>query len=168
MRIRILRDYYCARCPIVKRSPRSTGVRLLLGVTDVSGRRVLDFGCSNWRNSKYLESLGAYAVRMDAIPDTRPDVVAYPTHLPFRDKAFDVVLYTHVLMFLESKNHWPGALKEAARIIREHLVLETYAVNHGGAISYTVNELLDLLDGWEVVRRNVRKDMQNLVLRPGR
>jgi SAM-dependent methyltransferase len=168
MRIKILRDHYCARCPIVKRSPRSTGVKLLLGVTDVRSWHVLDFGCSNWRNSKYLESLGAYAVRMDAIPDTKPDVVAYPTHLPFRDKAFDVVLYTHVLMFLESKSHWPSALKEAARVIRKYLVLETYAVNHRGAISYTVDELLGLLDGWEVVRRNVRKDMQNLVLTPGR
>jgi tellurite methyltransferase len=71
-------------------------------------------------------------------------------------------------MFLESKSHWPSALKEAARIIRKYLVLETYAVNHRGAISYTVDELLSLLDGWEVVRRNVRKDMQNLVLTPGR
>ncbi len=167
MRIRILRDHYCARCPIVKRSPRSTGVKLLLGVTDVRSWRVLDFGCGNWRNSKYLESLGAYAVRMDAIPDTKPDVVAYPTHLPFRDKAFDVVLYTHVFMFLESKSHWPSALKEAVRVIRKYLVLETYAVNHRGAISYTVDELLDLLNGWKVVRRNVRKDMQNLVLTPG-
>lgn len=164
MRIRILREHYCADCRIVRRSPRSTGVKLLLSVADAAGMSVLDFGCSNWRNSAYLESLGARAVRMDAIPDTRPDVVAYPTHLPFRDGAFDVVLYTHVLMFLERKEDWPTAVAEAARVAKRYLVLETYMVKHPGALRYRVEELFELVRGLSVVRRNVRWDMQNLVI----
>jgi len=164
MRIRILREYYCAKCPIVKRSPRSTGVKMLLSVTCVKNKRILDFGCGNWRNSSYLETLGAYTVKMDAIPDTKPDIAAYPTLLPFRDKVFDITLYTHVLMFLEDKMHWSLALKEATRVTREYLVLEIYNVKHEKAISYTVEELLSLPRSLTIRRRNMRKDMQNLVL----
>jgi Methyltransferase domain. len=144
----------------VKRSPRSTGVKLLLGVTDVRSKRVLDFGCGNWRNSKYLESLGAYAVRMDAIPDTKPDVVAYPTHLPFRDKAFDVVLYTHVLMFLNSKKEWLAVLDEPRRISRGYLVVETYRVSHKEALKYTVEELNQMLAKYNITKRHLRPDLQ--------
>jgi SAM-dependent methyltransferase len=163
MRIKILRDHYCARCPIVKRSPRSTGVKLLLSVTDVRSKRVLDFGCGNWRNSKYLESLGAYVVKMDAIPDTKPDVVAYPTHLPFRDKAFDVVLYTHILMFLNSKKEWLTVLDEPRRISRGYLVVETYRVSHKEALKYTVEELNQMLAKYNIIKRHLRPDLQVFV-----
>lgn len=165
MRIRVLRQHYCARCNIVKRSPRSTGVKLLLSVTDVKTKRVLDFGCGNWRNSQFLEGQGSYVVKIDAIPDTKPDLVAYPTHLPFRQGAFHIALYTHTLMFLEDKTHWPKALEEAARVTREYLVLETYHVKHSQALKYTVDDLLKLLAKWELVRRNTRRDMQNFVIK---
>ena len=167
MRIRVLREEYCARCPFVKRSPRSTGVRMFLEVYKERGGRVLDFGCSNWRNSRFLEGLGFYAVRMDAMADTRPDVVAYPTHMPFRDKAFDAVLLTHVLMFLEDKSHWGPALQEAARCSRGYVVVETYHVKNGKALRYTNEELVEALAAFSVVRRNVRPDMQNFVLSVG-
>jgi len=99
MRTRILREYYCTRCSIVKRRPRSTGVKLLLGVTKIEGKRALDFRCSNWRNSKYLEAQGAYVVRMDTTPDTKPNIVEYPTYIPFRDKVFNIAPYTHTHVF---------------------------------------------------------------------
>lgn len=164
MRIRVLKDYYCAKCPIVKRSPRSTGVKMLLQATKKAPERVLDFGCSNWRNSKYLESLGAWAVKMDAIPDTKPDIVAYPTHMPFRDRAFDAVLLTHVLMFLEKKDDWAPTLNEVIRISRQFVVLETYRVKHNGSLQYTVPELLSYLSSLHVIKRNVRADMQNFII----
>ncbi len=166
MRIRVLRQHYCAKCPIVKRSPRSTGVKMLLEATKNPPKRVLDFGCSNWRNSTYLEKIGAWAVRMDSIPDTKPDVVAYPTHMPFRDRSFDAVLLTHILMFLEDKIHWPVALEEAARVARSHIVVETYKVKHPLALDYGVDELITQLAKWKIVRRNVRRDMQNFVISP--
>lgn len=165
MRIKILRDYYCSRCPIVKRSPRSTGVKMLLQVTKRPPERVLDFGCTNWRNAKYLESLGAWVVRVDALPDTRPDVVAYTTHMPFRDKSFNAVLLTHILMFLESKDDWEPTLRELIRISREYIVIETYRVKHKDAILYTIEDLMNLLKSLTIVRRNVRNDMQNFVIR---
>lgn len=163
MRLRVLREEYCAKCPIVKRSPRSTGVKMLLEVYKETGR-VLDLGCSNWRNSAFLEGRGFVSVRADALPETKPDVVAYPTRLPFRDKAFDVVLLTHILMFLESKDQWEEALREVARCARRYVVVEAYRVKNEKALDYTPQELLQLVSRYTIARRNVRPDMQNLVV----
>jgi tellurite methyltransferase len=101
---------------------------------------------------------------MDSIPDTKPDVVAYPTHMPFRDRSFDAVLLTHILMFLEDKSHWPAALEEATRIARGYVVVETYRVKHKQSLTYTDSELIKLVSRWRIIRRNVRQDMQNFVL----
>lgn len=159
MRIDVLRREYCAGCKIARRSPRSTGVRLFLErAGSPAGLRVLDFGCSNWRNSAYLESLGASSVRVDAVPYTRPDVVAYPTHLPFRDRAFDVALFTHIFMFLEDKSHWAPAAAELRRISRRYLVVETYAVKNPAALKYSPEEVEALFG--RPARRVVRPDLQ--------
>lgn len=159
VRIDVLRREYCANCHIAKRSPRSTGVRLFLErVKSPSGLRVMDFGCSNWRNSAYLESLGAYVVRVDAVVYTRPNVVAYPTHLPFRGRAFDVVLFTHIFMFLEDKAHWPAAAAELRRVSRRYIVVETYAVKNPVALRYRPEEVEALFG--RAARRIVRPDLQ--------
>jgi len=127
-------------------------------VKDVSGLKVLDFGCSNWRNSSYLEELGAASVRVDALASTRPEVVAYPTLLPFRDKAFDIVLFTHIFMFLEDKGEWKTAADELMRVSRGFIVVETYAVKHPQALKYTPEEVVQLFNA--PVRKNVRRDLQ--------
>lgn len=162
MRIRILREKYCNKCNIVKRSKRSTGVKLLLqSIPTAASLKVIDYGCSNWRNSKYLEQLGAATIRVDAIPQTKPDVVAYPTHLPFRDNAADVVLFTHIFMFLEDKTHWHTTATELKRVARKYVVVETYAVKHPQAIKYTPTEITNLFNN--TTKRHIRKDLQALV-----
>ncbi len=170
IRIRILREEYCNHCNISGRSPRSTGVKLLEAVIDREGfrpRLVIDYGCSTWRNSKYLvNKYGCESIRVDAIIDTKPDVVAYPTHLPFRDDVADVVLFTHILMFMNSKDEWQEAISELKRVSRGYVVLETYHVKNPRALRYNYQEVLQLIEsnGLKVVRRNVRQDMENLVL----
>lgn len=163
LRIDILRREYCSHCRISRKSPRSTGVKLLLSIH--RPMRVLDYGCSTWRNSAYLESLGAWSVRVDAVPYTKPDVIAYPTYLPFKNGAFDTVLLTHILMFLEKKEDWAKALQEAIRVSKQYVVLETYRVKHKDAIQYTLEDILKLVEGLRIVRRNLRQDLQNLVIR---
>ncbi|MEM4438738.1 MAG: methyltransferase domain-containing protein [Pyrobaculum sp.] len=123
-------------------------------------KRVMDFGCSNWRNSKFLESLGAYVVRVDALPETRPDVVAYPTHLPFRDGALDAVLFTHIFMFLNDKSEWQAVAEELKRIAKEYLVIETYAVKHKDALKFQPREIESLFSQLVSRKRYVRRDLQ--------
>lgn len=133
-------------------------------VKSPSGLRVMDFGCSNWRNSAYLESLGAHAVRIDAVAYTRPDVVAYPTHLPFRDRAFDAALFTHIFMFLEDKAHWPAAAAELRRVSRRYVVVETYAVKNPAALRYDPAEVERLFG--RSARRGREAGPTGLPLRP--
>ncbi len=170
IRIRVLREEYCNHCNISRRSPRSTGVRLLEEVIDREGFRprvIIDYGCSTWRNSKYLASkYGSFTIRVDALVGTRPDVVAYPTHLPFRDSSADVVLLTHILMFMNSKDEWPEAMSELRRVSRGYIVIETYHVKNPKALKYDYQEIIQLIEGnkLKIIRRNVRQDMENLVL----
>ena len=170
IRIRVLREEYCNHCNISGRSPRSTGIKLLESVIDREGfrpRLIIDYGCSTWRNTKYLVSkYGCESVRVDAIIETRPDVVAYPTYLPFRDGAADAVLFTHILMFMNSKDEWPKAISELRRVSRRYIVLEAYHVKNPKALKYNYNELAQLIEqsGLRIIRRNVRQDMENLVL----
>ena len=170
IRIRILREEYCNHCNISRRSPRSTGVKLLESIIDKEGfkpRLVVDYGCSTWRNTKYLvNKYNCESIRVDAISETKPDVVAYPTYLPFRDNVVDVILFTHILMFMNNKNEWPRVISELRRISRRYIVLEAYHVKNPKALKYDYNELMQLIgqSGLRIVRRNVRQDMENLVL----
>ena len=170
IRIRVLREEYCNHCNISGRSPRSTGVKLLESVIDREGfkpRLVIDYGCSTWRNTRYLVGkYGCESIRVDAIIDTKPDVVAYPTHLPFRDGVADVVLFTHILMFMNSKDEWAGAINELRRVSRRYIVLEAYHVKNPKALKYDRNELMRLTEqgGLRMVRKNIERKMENLVL----
>ncbi len=58
--------------------------------------------------------------------ETCPDVVAYPTHMPFRDNAVDVVLFTHILMFMNSKEEWSRTVAELRRISRKYILVEVF------------------------------------------
>lgn len=162
MRINILREKYCKKCPIVKRSKRSTGVKFLLEITNVENLRVLDYGCSNWRNTTYLESLGATSLKIDATPHTKPDIVAYPTHMPIRDKAVDITLFTHIFMFLEDKAHWPTAAQELQRITKRYIVVETYTVKNSAALKYQPEEIIKLF--YNIKKKYVRKDLQVFII----
>jgi tellurite methyltransferase len=171
VRIRVLREEYCNHCNISRRSPRSTGVKLLEGVLDRDGVKpnvIIDYGCSTWRNSRYLAiKYGSFVIRVDALRETRPDVVAYPTHMPFRDFSADIVLLTHILMFMNSKDEWPKALGELARVSKGYVVLETYHVKNPKALSYGQQEILALIsnNSLVMVKRSLRRDMENIVLK---
>jgi len=170
VRIRVLREEYCNHCNISKRSPRSTGVKLLEGVLDRDGVKpnvIIDYGCSTWRNSRYLAiKYGSFVIRVDALRETKPDVVAYPTHMPFRDSSADVVLLTHILMFTNNKGEWPRAIQELTRVSRGYVVLETYHVKNPKALNYEWQEIYELTitNNLSIIRRNLRKDMENVVL----
>jgi len=92
--------------------------------------RLLDYGCTvrNFRNTQYMMSnfKVKYAVRCDITPESKPDVVCYPTHLPFRDRAFNVVLFSHILMFLENKDEWALVAKELKRVCNGTVMVEVY------------------------------------------
>jgi len=157
--IRHLREYYCLHCPI--KSPRSTGVKLLERVWSKEWRRVVDYGCNNWRNSRYLvEKFGVDSIRVDISPSSKPDVVAHPAYMPLRDGAADVFLLTHILMFVP-RYLWHKVVEELRRVAKV-AVVEVYHVKHSKAEKFSNEEVLALFP--KVLRRNVRRDMVNLVV----
>jgi tellurite methyltransferase len=106
-------------------------------------------------------------IRVDALRETKPDVVAYPTRMPFRDSSADVVLLTHILMFMNSREEWPRAIQELARVSRDYVVLETYHVKNPKALNYEWQEIHELIstNNLSIIRRNLRRDMENVVLK---
>ena len=159
-----LREKYCAKCKV--KALRSTGVNLLEKVIH-EAKLVVDYGCSTWRNSKYLEErLKCETVRLDINPTTRPDVVSYPTHLPLKAGCADIVLLTHVLMFLRGMDEVYEALSEGSRVSSSLLVIECYHVKASSALRYERKELEKVFKNLSlsIMRKRTRTDMENYVL----
>lgn len=169
-----MRKYYCLRCR--NRAPRSTGVRLCeVYLEKLQVIRLLDYGCSTWRNTRYIcEKFGKkvkLAVRCDITPITRPDVVCYPTMLPFRDRVFNVVLFSHILMFLRSKEEWDQALAEIKRVSCRFVVVECYQckgvpgmAEDEKPLQYTLQELMAKLTRFFKIRSRVVNKMLHCFL----
>ena len=164
IRLPLLRSTYCSRCNI--RAPRSTGIKLAEKYLKRGGK-FLDYGCSTWRNSSYLQQvLEMDNIRVDISPESKPNVVAYPTALPFRSKSIDVVALTHVLMFLMNWEELINALKELDRISRDLGVVEMYHVKKANSLEFKNEDVLDLLtNSFSILAKVVRKDMLNVVVR---
>jgi SAM-dependent methyltransferase len=110
-------------------------VQALLG--DVRGRDVLDAGCAAGEHAAWLVERGARVVALDAsaamveLARTRLGTAARVLQadlalaLPFEDAAFDVVLSSLTLHYLEA---WAPPLREFARVLRPggRLVLSTH------------------------------------------
>lgn len=95
--------------------------------------RVLDIGCGNGRNSRYLASRGMRVIGIDLSPaqidiarhranEELPDAdieffVGDATRLPFRDDRFDAVLYIATLHHLASRGQRAESLAEVHRVL---------------------------------------------------
>lgn len=130
-RLLALREHYCYRCR--NTAVCSTGTRLLVQRCRRYVRepvKLLDYGCTvrNFRNTQFIceHFRVKYAVRCDVTPASKPDVVCYPTMLPFRDNVFNVVLFSHILMFLESKDEWRQVAAELRRVVNGVVMAEVY------------------------------------------
>jgi len=175
-RLFALRKYYCLHCS--NKSPRSTGVKLLEQILDNKLSfeiKLFDYGCSTWRNTKYICSKYRvkYAIRCDITSITKPDIVCYPTHLPFRNKVFNVVLLSHILMFLNNKNEWKVVLNELKRICKKYIVIETFHCKGKSRmksfekpLQYTKEELLNLINDLKlrIIKKKIDKLMECLVV----
>lgn len=122
-----------------------------------SKRLVIDYGCSNKRNSIYLKSkFGFNTVFVDILKESHPDIIAHPTLLPFKNNAADVILFTHILMFLKSFDEVEQALREAVRVAGI-AVIECYHVRNPYALKYTTDELERVIERYFIIKRRYIK-----------
>ena len=138
----------------------------LLG--DVAGQCVLDAGCGPGAHARALQERGALVTGCDrsapelAIarerlePGTRLDQVDLAQRLPYPDGAFDAVLCSLTLHYLED---WSGPLREFRRVLRPagRLVASTHHpiqdYRFSGSEDYFATELWE--DTWTVGGRAV-------------
>ena len=176
LRLLALRKYYCNRCN--NKAPCSTGTRLLIQALNRDNvskpLNIFDYGCSNWRNSTYLSKIfkTRHVVTCDIQKLSKPTIICYPTHLPFKSNSFDIVLLSHILMFLRCKSEWKKVINEIARVCKKFAVVETYhcvgkkeMTIFEKPLEYTREELLETVSSrFYIVKKKLDKKMENLVL----
>lgn len=67
--------------------------------TECAGGNVIDLGCGNGRNSKYLRKKGMHVMSLDAKPDY--GIYWLAGEIPTEDHSADYILCNYLLMFLE-------------------------------------------------------------------
>lgn len=114
--------------------------------------RVLDLGCGNGRNSKFLKKYcdsvtsfdfkGDYGTKLDIINDK----------IPFRGKA-DVILCNYVMCFLMPIERWylANKIEELSRD-KCFLIIEMY--NGVNSIPYRITDIIAMFHGWIVIHNN--------------
>lgn len=67
--------------------------------TECAAGHVIDLGCGNGRNSKYLRKKGMHVMSLDAKPDY--GIYWLAGEIPTEDHSADYILCNYLLMFLE-------------------------------------------------------------------
>ena len=117
--------------------------------------RVLDIGCGNGRNSKYMKSLGYEVDSLDMAGDFGIETILGKDPFPV-DGEYDVILANYVLMFLDEDERWV-----VQREILKHskpgtiLMIEMYPAKD--AHDYDLDEIFEYFEnqGWKKIRKSI-------------
>lgn len=114
------------------RFPSSFLLKCMQKIGNIEGNVVVDIGCGNGRNSRYLKKNGATVFSYDMIPDYGEYLILGRDTIPLSDSSVDIVLANYVFMFLtlEEVVH---ALEEVRRILKAdgYFIWELYTSKTG-------------------------------------
>lgn len=113
-----LNDRWCVRCGRKDPTPYlKNNVKLFMEKEFWRKQVVVDIGCGNGRNSKYMMDLGFAAVcPFDMKNDFGTKITLGKDQIPIENEHADIILANYVLMFL-SKKELHQVLDEIKRII---------------------------------------------------
>ena len=88
---------------------------------------VLDVGCGNGRNSKFMKKKGHTVTSLDMVNDYGTKCILGKGKMPVKSKSMDIILCNYLLMFLDDKER-DNVIKEFQRVARKHciIMLELY------------------------------------------
>jgi len=115
--------------------------------------QVLDIGCGNGRNSRYMMELGYAVDPIDMVNDFGIKCVLGKDPLP--NKKYDIILANYILMFLDSGTR-KRVMSEIHSRAKENatLMIEMYPAKD--AHEYDFDSMVDyfLNSGWNKIRRS--------------
>lgn len=143
-----MNNRWCVRCGKDVPTPY---LRKNLKLLPTSGR-VLDIGCGNGRNSKYMIGLGYQVDAIDMFPpDFGKKIILGQEPLPH--EMYDIILANYILMFLndtERENVMWNILANSRK--GSTLIIEMYPAKDG--YTYNFNSIVEyyLSRGWDKLR----------------
>ena len=130
-----LNNRWCCRCP--RNTPTPYLKRHIKLFPKVG--KVLDIGCGNGRNSKYMIKLGYKVDSIDMVNDFGKKIILGKDPLP--KKKYDIFLANFVLMFLNQKERY-RVMKEINERAKKNsiLMIEMYPATK--AYKYDMNKII--------------------------
>lgn len=147
-----LNERWCVRCGKKTPTPYLRKNTKLLPETG----KVLDIGCGNGRNTKYMKSLGYDVDSLDMAGDFGIKTVLGKDPLP--NKKYDILLANYILMFLNNKER-STVMKEindraktgSVLIMEMYPAKDAHEYNFDSMVEYFYNK------GWTKLRKSKDK-----------
>ena len=118
--------------------------------------KVLDIGCGNGRNSRYMMGLGYNVDPIDMAVDFGIKCILGENPLP--NKKYDILLANYILMFLDEDTRYKvmeemnsRAKKNAVLMIEMYPAKDAYEYNFDSMVDYFLN------NGWSKLRKSKDK-----------
>jgi len=149
-----LNDRWCARCDHKKATPY---LRQYAKLFPPAPAKVLDIGCGNGRNSRFMMDLGYDVDGIDMAPvDFGVKIVLGEDDLP--NKKYDIILANFILMFLNKKELKKVnseilrcSKKGTTMMIEMYPAKDAYVYDFDNIVKYYINK------GWTKVRKSKDK-----------
>lgn len=159
-----LNERWCSRCNKKTPTPYLKDNYRLLSVDDATGEdrtglTVIDIGCGNGRNSRFMDAKRHTVYACDMVGNYGCQLTLGSDVLPLADSSIDIILANYVFMFLSNKE-LSQVVSELKRVSRPgcRIIVELYPAKDSktpdAESSRKLRDRLLRLLGWTVIRKS--------------